>query len=278
MRWPAYVLTCGILAGAGGCAHPPDPSDAPTSAARSEFTIAHAPGTRWVATYVDRQPVLPETEPSLDFTSTAAVGFGGCNGFGGAYDPRHPLAIKDDIITVAGCRRPEMSEQEDRFFRAVVAMRRGSVDDAGHLNLFDSAGVERARLKRRPTPPVSSRPIAGTRWALESFKGVSVPASEKVQLEFVDGTRFRAVHGCRLQVGTYAVEGETISFTSGESAEDRCNPDGGSWGEPTMTYPEDVQQFWSDGGRLHLIGRNHRRAILRLCPTCDLAPLSRRSP
>lgn len=278
IRFAACALVY-IAIALAGCAHtpePPGPSIAQNAGADEAFRRVDAIGTRWIAIHVDGMPVLGISELTLDFDAESARGFGGCNGFGGLYDAAHPLALRSPVITVAGCMLPGIEEQENRFFHAVAAMRRAAVDEQGTLRIFDADGRERARLKRRPPLPVSSRQLPGTRWALESVDGRRLPAGDRVLLEFLDGARFRSVQGCLLYTGTYVVTDDRLHFGSTGLVEDRCPPDDEHWGRPSMTYPGDVQQFWSDGQRLHFLGRNHRRAIFQACASCDMKPSSRR--
>lgn len=273
-RSAAFALLCTAFALAG-CAHTPvtsSPRVAPAVGAAAAFDRPDAIGTRWIATHVDGAPVLATSELTLDFAADSAHGFGGCNGFGGLYDAAHPLALQSPVITVAGCMLPGIEDQEDRFFHAVADMRRAAVDTQGSLRIFDAEGRERARLRRRPPPPVLSQPLPGTRWALESVDGRPLPAGDRVLLEFIDGARFRSVQGCLAYAGTYDVTGDRLHFSSTELVEDRCPQDDDDRGRPSMTYPAYVQQFWSDGARLHFLGRNHRKAAFRLCASCDMKP------
>lgn len=246
------------------------PGSAAATSSMQEITSATLLGTRWIAQRVDGAATMPSTQLTLDFRPDYVSGFGGCNGFGGAYDPAHPVGFKDVVITVAGCMKEGIEKQEDAFYKAVAATRSARME-GNRLVLVDATGRPRVELSRRPPPPVASRPMPGTRWRLESMNGEAVPEDAFVTLEFLDHQHFRRVHACQSVAGTYTIWADELRFTSSRLEEDRCaNRELGPLSR--YDYPGDVQQFWNDGTRLHLIGRNHRRAVMRACPACAMDP------
>lgn len=270
------LLPAAAALGLVSCQAPDSPKSSPPGSmvppvsSAGAVTQASLRGTRWIADRIDGDLVIPTTQLTLDFKLDHVSGFGGCNGFGGQYDPTHPVAFKDVVITVAGCMQDGIEEQEDAFYNAFVAARSAHMKGE-RLVMVDAAGRPRVELIRRRHPPVATRPLAGTRWRLESMNGAPVPEGAFVALEFIDQQRFRRIHACQSATGTYMVRGDELLFTSLAMEEDRCGD-----GEPSplwrYDYPGDVQQFWNDGVRLHLLGRNHRHAVMRICPACAMTP------
>lgn len=268
----SWLAPLGLAIALGGCHVAKHPTTNAPSHPGQSANVTQLRGTRWIVVQLDGSSVLPSTELTLDFMPDHITGFGGFNGFGGQYDPAHPVGFRDVVITAAGCMRAGVEEQENAYYGAVVSTRSARTSQTG-LVLADAGGRTRVELKRRPPAPVKSKPLAGTRWRLETMNGAAVPARVYLALEFEDANKFRHVHGCQSATGTYELTGDRLRFPS-TAMEYHCD---GQEPDPDWryNYPGDIQQFWNDGSRLHLIGRNHHRVVMRACPDCSMEPRPR---
>lgn len=262
-------LTLLVLLALSGC-QPTRPS-APDEL-EGDVRAADLAGTRWIATHVEGAPVLPGTEPTLEIESHRAVAFGGCNGFGGRFHPARAFGLDDPIITVAGCAAAREA-QEDRYFQAFVDIDRARID-GDRLVLLDATGRERVRLVRRPPPPGPSGPLAGSRWRLDRLDGRPVPAGTRGWLEFVNARTYRMREGCRRTQGHYVVTDERFHLTWQGADESACgDPEASVADQRRMSVLQHVVQHGLAGGRLHVIGRNGRRAVFEPCRDCAVDPL-----
>ena len=104
-------------------------------------------GTSWRAEIITGQPVADGVETTLRFEPDGKVaGTGGCNRFFG------PVEIAGDVVTFGpvaatrmACPEPQ-SAQELRFFAALEAAERLTIDADGQLLLHGTAGGEPTRL------------------------------------------------------------------------------------------------------------------------------------
>ena len=102
------------------------------------------PRGRWLAEDIGGKGVLDRVESVLDITSDDGVdGSGGCNRMTGTFT----FDVKDETIRIsdlAATRRacpPAVSDQETRFFAALMAARQWQRDDLrGKLRLLDGKG------------------------------------------------------------------------------------------------------------------------------------------
>lgn len=129
-----------------------DSGSGPTTAAANGDVTPASPlvGRTWIAEDIGGRGVIDNLQSSLTFESADKVnGLGGCNRFAG------PVKIEGETIkfgSLAATRMacaPAISDQESKFFGALDAARRFSVDPRGLLHLDDEDGAPLMRLSRR---------------------------------------------------------------------------------------------------------------------------------
>ena len=226
--------------------------------------------TEWDVATLGGEPLLDGTRATLTFSSQPAGpgpsdgydllgGYGGCNGFGGAYrldgDRLSVPPGAGGVVSTDMACGSAINEQEARYhaaLRQAVRVRR----DGDRLALVDSAGATLATFVRHPERSVDADALRRGRWRLASTELPYAPDPlPAVEFAFSDST-FRAVSGCHVHTGQYVLSGD--SFAVPASGWD----DAGCTGEPAVAWsPLESGEVEVSGDRLVLYDRNGRPSV-----------------
>lgn len=95
-------------------------------------------GTSWLLIEINGQPVLPGSDPTLNFEDESIGGYGSCNTFGGEYQVENgKLTFSNIFSTLMYCE--DTSDQEMAYFGALEEAASYQVED-GNLQILNAAG------------------------------------------------------------------------------------------------------------------------------------------
>ena len=98
-------------------------------------------GTKWRLTHLASQPVLTETEVTLNLESGALGGNDGCNSYGGSYTiDGSTIKVGTDIISTMMYCNEQIQTQTNAFYQALLDAATYNLT-GGKLSLMDSSGT-----------------------------------------------------------------------------------------------------------------------------------------
>lgn len=169
-------------------------------------------GTEWVLESLNGEPLLEDTNITLEFDDGRYGGYSGCNFYGGDYTATDAtVEFVSGPTTLIGCDKPIL-QQEERYARAFgYGTEVGYRVSAGRLELL---GADNTRLVfvEQPQLPMNPVDLVGTKWRLRAVSGEDVPADALVTLNFPAAGIFNGALGCIDYSGKYTAEGGDIWF------------------------------------------------------------------
>lgn len=242
-RYPLFFMLLLLLV--FGCQPVNLPTVSPISPLPSETvdtstaTGDELAGTHWTLISMliegEEKPVVADSVVTLDFDGHgrgSVSGESGCNAYGGSYQVQgDALTFSEVLGTEKGCPDDGIMQQERVYFLLLNSVSSYSISD-GTLTLWDAAGqsvlifaqdttvfpAATATAILGPENPlvIAGNDLSGIRWRLSKIRldGVEtdVLAGNPVTLSFVPIGGFRGNGGCNNYSGTYAIEGNTITF------------------------------------------------------------------
>jgi heat shock protein HslJ len=165
------------------------------------------------ATLTVLAPDAPDTAAvTLAFADGQVSGTSGCNRYFGSYE-----ASDDGVLSIGGlggtemaCEEPLMA-LESAYLGALEGVERFSVGD--HALTLRGVDLELAFFEEIPPQPL---PLVGTDWTLDSvFQGDAVSstiAGSEVTMTLADDGSVSGSAGCNTYRGSYAADGDELSF------------------------------------------------------------------
>lgn len=191
-----------------------------TKPARKDFDLN---GTEWVLNALNGEPLLEDTNITLEFNDGNLNGYSGCNWYGGPYTATAAsFSVKEIGTTEQACNTPAgVMQQEGTLYKALGQINTHRVTD-NRLELANSAGDVTLVFIQKPQLPMDPADLVGTKWRLRAVSGDDLPADALVTLNFPAVGIFNGVLGCIDYSGEYTAEGDDIWF--GEYGHDyaRC--------------------------------------------------------
>ena len=195
------------------------------------------------------------TRIRLVFDNGTLSASGGCNIIGGDLD------IDGDVLHFSGASMTEMGCEparmaQDDWLVTFLTSNPTYVLDGFDLKLTSGTTVI-TLLDREIAEP--DQPLTNLTWVLASFINgdavSSVPAGVSSQFTFADDGTFSANFGCNSGGGSYAVEGDTITFSDVVTTKMACGGAGGQVEAAVLTVigSEDPITFAIDAGSLTLM-------------------------
>ena len=195
------------------------------------------------------------TRIRLVFDNGTLSASGGCNIIGGDLD------IDGDVLHFSGASMTEMGCEparmaQDDWLVTFLTSNPTYVLDGFDLKLTSGTTVI-TLLDREIAEP--DQPLTNLTWVLASFIDgdavSSVPAGVSSQFTFADDGTFSANFGCNSGGGSYAVEGDTITFSDVVTTKMACGGAGGQVEAAVLTVigSEDPITFAIDAGSLTLM-------------------------
>ena len=186
------------------------PNDASAQPAGDGFEFDD---TEWVLGSLNGEPLLKDTNITLEFKGESFNGYSGCNWYGGPYTVTETaIDFVDGGSTARACNTPtEVMQQEETYGRALYrAATYRATDD--HLELANGAGDVTLAFTQKPQLPMNPADLVGTKWRLRAVSGDDLPADALVTLNFPAAGVFNGVLGCIDYSGKYTAEGDDIWF------------------------------------------------------------------
>jgi len=180
------------------------------------------------------RPLVEGTQITLTFgEDERTIGaYAGCNHMGGRVDlGGRRLMVTELAQTLIGCEEPRQ-EQDAWLARFLTSAPTWSLDGA-RLTLEHEGTV--VRLEERAA--ASPRPLAGTRWVVETL---------------IQGDRFTGMSGCNEIGGTARVAGGGITFSDVSSTRRMCEDDRMAVERLALSVLEGTVAYQIDGEVLHL--------------------------
>ena len=239
-----------------GASPTPSPSPLPTSSPTPPVGLV---GRIFLSTgvTVDGAPfaLADGTRIRLVFDNGTLSASGGCKIIGGDLD------IDGDVLHFSGASMTEMGCEparmaQDDWLVTFLTSNPTYVLDGFDLKLTSGTTVI-TLLDREIAEP--DQPLTNLTWVLASFINgdavSSVPAGVSSQFTFADDGTFSANFGCNSGGGSYAVDGDTITFSDVVTTKMACGGAGGQVEAAVLTVigSEDPITFAIDAGSLTLM-------------------------
>ena len=239
-----------------GASPTPSPSPLPTSSPTPPVGLV---GRIFLSTgvTVDGAPfaLADGTRIRLVFDNGTLSASGGCNIIGGDLD------IDGDVLHFSGASMTEMGCEparmaQDDWLVTFLTSNPSYVLDGFDLKLTSGTTVI-TLLDREIAEP--DQPLTNLTWVLASFINgdavSSVPAGVSSQFTFADDGTFSANFGCNSGGGSYAVDGDTITFSDVVTTKMACGGAGGQVEAAVLTVigSENPITFAIDAGSLTLM-------------------------
>jgi heat shock protein HslJ len=195
------------------------------------------------------------TRIRLVFDNGTLSASGGCNIIGGDLD------IDGDVLHFSGASMTEMGCEparmaQDDWLVTFLTSNPTFVSDGFDLKLTSGTTVI-TLLDREIAEP--DQPLTNITWGLASFIDgdavSSVPVGVSSQFTFADDGTFSANFGCNSGGGSYAIDGDTITFSDVVMTKMACGGAGGQVETAVLTVigSEDPITFAFDAGSLTLM-------------------------
>lgn len=183
------------------------------SSAQSTGESFSLDGTEWVLESLNGEPLLEDTNITLEFEDESLNGYSGCNWYGGPYKATAmTFSVVEIVSTQQACTIPVGAmRQEGTLYEALgqAATYRVTGD---RLEFVDSMGDVTLTFTQKPQLPMNPADLVGTKWRLRAVSGEDVSADAHVTLNFPAVGIFNGVLGCIDYNGKYTAEGDDIWF------------------------------------------------------------------
>lgn len=177
--------------------------------------------TGWVLETLSGQPVIPDTQVTLNFQNDALNGTDGCNRYSGTYtvDGAKITVNQDIVATMMACAEPIM-EQASTYIDALTQAATYTVSGR-QLTLLDASGKTLATFTQQ------SRELSSTSWTVTGYNNgrqavVSVLAGSTLTLEFGADGKLGGSAGCNTYTATYEVSGGSLKIGPAASTRKMC--------------------------------------------------------
>ncbi|MBC8253850.1 MAG: META domain-containing protein [Ardenticatenia bacterium] len=177
------------------------------------------PGTKWVLTSLQGQPLVSGTTISLNFEREWLSGFAGCNAYGGGPDSggfvatdEGSLTIPMLAVTVQLCLTPEgVMEQEQAYVAAFTSAATYRLRE-DRLELQDATGETILVYARQPECAEPPADLAGTGWQLVSVDGQDPMEGSDTTLAFLDDQWLVEYSKCEAYIKAYQTAGHELDL------------------------------------------------------------------
>lgn len=121
-------------------------------------------GTEWVLNVLKGEPLLEDTNITLDFDDNSLGGYAGCNMYGSPYKvTAMTLSVESIYSDAQGCTTPTgVMRQEEAYHRALYQATIYRVAD-NRLELANGAGDVTLVFIQRPQLPMNPADLVGTK-------------------------------------------------------------------------------------------------------------------
>jgi heat shock protein HslJ len=242
---PALILPVMLVAGCTGAA--------PAAAQLDGRTFL---STKITSKGADR-PLVPGTSIRITFDKNGQLGLNaGCNHMGGTYRLQgNVLVVEGGAMTEMGCDEPR-HKQDDWVFGLLGS--KPTIALSGN-DLTITAGDTVIRLLDREIAD-PDLPLVGPTWTVTSIIAgdavSSIPDGAAATLKFLPDGKIELNTGCNLGGGSYAVEGDRISFDAIVTTKRACDGPGGAMeGAVMAVLGSDVLTWQIDASSLTIMAK-----------------------
>jgi len=151
--------------------------------------------THWKLQSINGVNLLPNSYISLYFRDQQALGYSGCNRYGGHYteEPDGKLLLSNISYTLIGCAK-EINDQEDSFYQALEKTAGHSFK--GHkLTINDASGQALLVFIKLPEYAANPAQLINTKWKSVSVGGQSLGKKFQTVLNIDDKLTFSGMDG-----------------------------------------------------------------------------------
>jgi heat shock protein HslJ len=219
-------------------------------------------GTGWMLETLNGQPVMADTQVTLNFQSEALNGRDGCNQYSGTYtvDGEKLIVNKDIVATMMACAEPVM-QQASAYIAALTQAATYEISGQ-RMTLLDASGKALATFGQQ------SRDLSGTSWTVTGYNNgqeavVSVIAGSSLTLDFGAGGRLTGSAGCNTYTATVEVSGDSLAIGPAASTRKACADPAGVMEQEAQFLQalETAKAYRMDGDQLELRTANGALAV-----------------
>lgn len=195
---------------------------APAAPSPEAPAILKLTGKDYRISAIGGQPVSGQRPMTVKFGEDGRVGgFGGCNTYGGSFgESDGKITFGDLISTMMACLDPRAGAQEGALYAAFKGTATFAPGADGKVILTGENGTE------IELTPSGLKPLAGTRWQVETMGGTPVVAGSEPQINFEADGKINGTTGCNRFFGGYAQTGAELAFTGVGMTKMACMADG----------------------------------------------------
>ncbi len=218
--------------------------------------------TNWLLTALNDQPVMPETQVTINFTDHLVSGTDGCNRYNSSYtaDDLHLAIDKNIASTMMACAEPVMRQAS--AFTSALSQAAVFKLSSGTLTLFD------AHQKTLAVFTVQSQALAGTSWIVTGYNNgrqavISVLAGAPLTLNFVADGRLHGSAGCNTYSGSFQTSGADLTLSALASTMMACSDPVGIMDQESQFLHalQSAVSYHIDGDQLELRDRSAALAV-----------------
>jgi len=218
MRTRKFLVLWAVAAGLilAACAPAGPSKDASTDTPNTPLN-----DTGWLLETLNGQPVMADTQVTLNLGAGALNGADGCNQYSGTYTvDGHKITVNKDIVaTMMACAEPVM-QQASAYIAALTQATTYKVSGR-QLTLLDASGKTLATFTQQ------SRDLSGTSWTVTGYNNgqqavVSVVAGSSLTLEFGADGKLSGSAGCNTYTAPYEVSDESLRIGPAASTRKMC--------------------------------------------------------
>jgi len=151
--------------------------------------------THWKLQSIKGVNLLPNSYISLYFRDQQALGYSGCNRYGGHYteEPDGKFLLSNISYTLIGCAK-EINDQEDSFYQALE--KTAGYSFKGHkLTINDASGQALLVFIKLPEYAANPAQLINTKWKSVSVGGQSLGKKFQTVLNIDDKLTFSGMDG-----------------------------------------------------------------------------------
>ncbi|MFL6144862.1 MAG: META domain-containing protein [Labedaea sp.] len=240
-----------VLLGGVGCGVPGAPAPGPGGGADPGLR-----GRTFLSTGVIEsgkpKALVERTTVTFRFTDDGRLlADAGCNTIAGPVDTAGGrLAVAEPGSTAMGCDAPRHAQ--DEWLATFLAARPSWRLDGSDLTVRTDGTTLAMRDREVAVPDL---PLEGRRWTVDTIldgeTAASVPVGVPAGLTFGSGT-VTVEAGCNRGSGSYAVSGDTITFTGVATTKKACEPDRATVENAVLGVLRGPVSYRVDGDRLSL--------------------------
>ena len=219
--------------------------------------------TSWILTTLNGQPVVSDTQVTINFTTDQVNGTDGCNTYRGSYvvNGNKISFNKDMVSTMMACGEAIM-QQATAYNTALIQTETFKIDGK-QLTFLDKSGSELAIFTAQPTG------LGGSSWVVTAYNNgkqavISPIVGSEITANFSEDGKLSGFSGCNNFTAEYEITGKNIKIGPAASTRKMCSDPEGVM-DQEMQYLkalESAATYSRDGNQLQLRTADDELAVM----------------